>query len=308
MIVRKVIKKLYRGLNNWATGTAWFENTADFAGCKRIAGNSRFDLDLVNLGSSSGYYAFNYEATGVEGLNLATPKQSLWEDYEMIRNYFSYLHEGAVVLIPLCLFTALEGEDAVFPDKYYVLFQSESIPNYSWKRKLQVLNIYNNPIKYIPAYSFIREVFRPLKKRTKSLSTYQLADDANRWIEDWKKEFSIIDFNRPLSLRNQDNYTSASDMLNRIVQFCYSRKFRPVIVLPPVSKSLSSLYDDKMRKLLISDFVYKSVSDDTPFLNYLDDEQFIDDSLFRNAFILNEKGASEFTQRVISDLETIKYI
>lgn len=308
MYVKNIIKRLYRGLNNWASGTAWFENTADFAGCKRIAGNSRFDLDLVNLGSSSGYYALNYEEIGVDGLNLATPKQSLWEDYEMIRNYFSYLREGAVVLIPLCLFTALEGEETVFPDKYYILFQSESIPNYSWKRKLQVLNIYNNPIKYIPAYSFIREFCRPFKRRVKSMSPSQLANDASKWIEDWKKEFSIIDFNRPLSLRNQDSYTSASEILNRIVQFCYGRRLRPVVVLPPVSKSLSSLYDDTMRKLLITDFVNKSVSGGTPFLNYLDDEQFIDDSLFRNAFILNEKGASEFTQRVLSDLKAIKYI
>lgn len=308
MIVKKIVKRLYGGLNNWAAKTAWFENVADFAGCKRILNTNRFDLTIANLGSSSALYAFNYETTGVKGLNLATPKQSLLADYEMIRNYFSYLKEGAVVIIPLCLFSALEGDDVDFPDKYYVLLQSESIPHFSWKRKLQVMKQFNNPIDFIPFFTLPRELLRPLRPRKTMMSSVELDKDAARWINDWMKEFSIIDFNRPLSLKNQDSYMSASGLLKNIIDFCISRKYKPVIVVPPISKSLAKLYTNQMCELLITEFVQRSNDAKAPFFNYIDNPSLSNNEFFRNAFFLNDKGAREFTNQLYSDLKEIGYL
>ena len=308
MIVKRILNRLNRVLNNWASNTTWYENVAGFAGCKRILNTNCFDLPIANLGSSSAVYAFNYDAVGLKGLNLATPKQSLLADYEMIRNYFSYLKEGAVVLIPLCLFSALEGEDAEFPDKSYVLLQSESIPHFSWKKKLQVMELFNNPIDYIPFFSVPRALLRPLKPRKTTMSSEELDKDAARWINDWMKEFSIIDFNRSLSLKNQDSYLSASDLLKDIMDFCISRKFKPVVVVPPISNSLANLYTKQMRELLITEFVQKSNKVNVPFLNYIDNKFLANDMFFRNAFFLNDKGANEFTKQLFSDLRNIGYL
>lgn len=308
MIVNKIAKRFNRSLNKWASKTTWFENMAGFAGCKKLLDNYSFNLEIANLGSSSGYYAFNYESLGIKGLNLAMPKQSLLADYEMIRNYFSYLKEGAVVLIPLCLFSALEGEDAAFPDKYYVLLQSESIPHYSWKKRLQVMDLYNNPIKYLPLFSFPREILRPLKPRNKHMTKEEMDKDAKRWVNDWIKEFSIIDFDKPLSLRNNDSYNSAAEILNMIIEFCYCRSFNPVIVLPPISKSLSNLYTTQMKQLLITDFVSKGNVRNAPFLNYLDDSEFDDESCFRNAYFLSDNGSKAFTQKLMTDLRNLNLI
>ena len=308
-MVKKIVNRFYRSLNMWASKTIWFENTAGFAGCKNILNNNKFDIEVANLGSSSGFYAFNYDTAGVKGLNLATPKQSLLADYEMIRNYFSFLKEGAVVIIPLCLFSALEGEDADFPDKYYVLLQSESIPHYSWKKKLQVMDIFNNPIKYLPLFCFPREVLRSLKKhKRKQLSKKEMDVDAKRWLDDWAKEFSIIDFNRPLSLRNQDSFKSAAMLLRNTIDFCISRNMKPVIVLPPVSKSLSVLYSNQVRKSLVTDFVAQGNVSKVPFLNYIDDEDFVEDDYYRNAFFMSKKGSEAFTKKVISDLREMQYL
>lgn len=307
-IVNKIIGRINVYLNQWASKTVWFNSTMQFEGCKAIRTISSFNNEIANLGSSSGFYAFNYDAVGVKGINLAIPRQSLLADKEILRNYFSYLKEGAVVLIPLCLFSSLEGEECYFPDCYYMLLQSESIPNYSWKRKLFVQRIYNNPFKFFPLYSLAYELLRPLKPKKKFLSEEQMEADAKRWIRDWKSEFCITDFNRPLSLVNKDSFESALNLLKEIIEFCHNRHLKPVIIFPPISKQLSEKVDDTMRKLLITDFVGQIGWAKAPFMNYIDDEEFRDEKMFRNAFFLNEDGAVAFTKRVVADLKKEGYL
>ena len=307
-IIRKIIGRTKWIVNSRLSATVWYNDTLQFEGCRNILNNRDFNYDVANLGSSSGYRAFNYACLGLKGLNLATPRQSLKADREMIKNYFSYLREGAIVLIPLCLFSSLVGEEDVLSDKYYVLLHNESIPNFSWKKKMQVLDYYNNPVKYFPCYSFIYEILKHLKFWKKTLTEEQFRSDAEKWIQDWKHEFSIVDFNRELSLRNKDSYESATKILHDIIEFCLCRNLKPVLVFPPISKYLSEKVNNEMRSLFINDFVRKANAFNIPFLNYLDDSQFVDDDNFLNAYILNEKGSANFLGRLISDLRKRNYL
>ena len=296
-------------LNEWASNTIWFNTTMQFEGCKAISSIGNFDNVIANLGSSSGFYAFNYNAIGVKGINLALPRQSLFADREMIKNYFSYLQNGAVVIIPLCLFSSLEGEDCDFPDSYYMLLQSESIPNYSWKKKLRIQRIYNDPILFFPLFSLVQELRRTMSfRRNPKIDNHQMETDANNWIKDWMREFRITDFDREFSLVNKDSFESASRILNEIIYFCIDRELKPVIVIPPISRFLSAKVDERMRKKLITDFVNQTDRTIVPFINYLDDNEFADSKFFMNSYFLNEDGAALFTKRVISDLKKIGYI
>lgn len=307
-ILSKIIGKLLSKIDTSLFKTKWFNDTLQFAGCKAISGLNIFNNEIANLGSTSAFHAFNYSGTGLHGVNLATPKQSLKEDREMIKNYYSHLKEGSVVIIPLCLFSSLVGEDEEMPDKYYVLFQNDSIPHFSWKKKNQIYDIYNKPYKYFPLWSFPYELMRPLKRRKDNMSSPDLEVDANRWMTGWKHEFSIYNFEDQLSLRNYDSYLSSRQILEEIVDFCESRNLKPVIVYPPVSEALTSKITDKMRKIYLDDFVQGSKAKRVPFFNYLNDKEFNDNTLYLNSFFLNAKGSKVFTTRVIRDLKKIGYI
>ena len=56
------------------------------------------------------------------------------------------------------------------------------------------------------------------------------------------------------------------------------------------------------------EFDNDAITTDVPFLNYLDDAEFLDNDLYRNAFFLNDNGASKFTKRVVRDLKGIEYL
>lgn len=307
-IISRIACRAESAMNSLIAKSAWYNETLQFEGCQRILSNREFNYDIANLGSSSAYHAFDNKSSCVKWLNLATPRQCLKADREMIKNYFSYMHEGAVILIPLCLFSALVGEDEELSDKYYVLLHNESIPHFSWKKKLQVLEWYNNPLKLFPCYSLVYEVLRRFKLRKRHLTEKQFEEDAERWIRDWKHEFSIVDFSRQLSLKNKDSYESASKILQDILLFCNSRGFKPILVLPPISTFLSKRFEEEVRGIMVSEFVKQSNIIEAPFLNYLDDVQFADSGYYQNSYYLNKKGASEFTKRVISDLYKMGYL
>lgn len=63
------------------------------------------NLEVVNLGSSSGKYAFDYNSLKIKGANWALAPQTLYYDFVLLKQFHSYLRPGARVLIPLCPFS-----------------------------------------------------------------------------------------------------------------------------------------------------------------------------------------------------------
>lgn len=95
-------------LNGLIRRSYWYNNIL-FPDCKKFWSHNTFNLDVVNLGSNSGKYAFEYSEEHVKAANWAMGPQTLLADFEILKNYCSYLKNDAVVIIPLCPFTCLGG-------------------------------------------------------------------------------------------------------------------------------------------------------------------------------------------------------
>lgn len=301
----KIVDLLNRAINKIVRKTYWFNNV-QFGDCFKFWNNRTFDLDIVNLGSTSAKYAFNYSETKLKAANWAMQPQNLVADREILKNYFSYIKkEGGMVLIPLCPFSSLGGYSDLLLDKYYTILNISSIPNGSYYKKKEVMDVYNNPSKYYPIYAIALEI-KKYFVRPKDLGYSQKIEDARNKVNSWKKEFSITDLSDPITLINADAISDSRKVLEEIVSFCWSRHLIPYIVLPPVSKGLSTILDMKFREKYIQPLVSGEILEKVTFLNYFEDSDFDDDSLFRDSFCLNTKGAVMFTQRVINDIKLIK--
>lgn len=283
---------IHKILNRFVRKSYWYNNIA-FADCAKFWNQNEFGLDLVNLGSSSARSAFKYEGTGLKARNWAMAPQTFVGDLEILRNYSCYLKEDATVIIPICPFSCLGGYNLDLPEKYYTILNIASIPHASYVRRQNTLSIMRNPIS---AYPLIQ-----LVTRHKNNVCQDYAKDAQMRMDAWKHEFSIMRWENPLSILNKDAYNDSANTLSEIINYCKSHHFKPVIVLPPVTKELSSMFSQEMKKQFIVDFV-KTASDPVLFLNYMDCTDFKDYSLYENSFILNTKGGSLFTERVLKDI------
>ena len=297
--MKKIKSVLISRINEKVKRTFWYNNIV-FSDCAKFWRHSTFDMDVVNLGSSSAKAAFDYSSfPNLKAANWAMAPQTFVADYEIIRNYSSYLKKGATVIIPICPFSSLGGANYDLPDKYYTVLNIASMPHASFRRQQEQLRIKSQPWLCFP----VSQLFcSPQKNINLDLSLFD-SDAANR-MEGWRREFSIMSFDYPLSIINKDAYEDSIDLLSSIIDFCKEKGFKPVLVLPPVHKSLSRRFSTSMKSLFIDSFVEKVRNNDVVFLDYFVDNRFTDD-MFSNSFMLNTKGAAIFTKICLTDIRLV---
>ena len=302
-----MIKPVILVLNKLGQRTNWYNN--QLADGLKFRKQILFDLDVCNLGSNSGKFAFSYEGMGLKGENWAVGPQTLSYDFRVLKNYSSYLKEGAAVFISLCPFSGCvkEYEDDAANHKYYSFLHPILILNYSQSTKEKVMQFVNTHFQY----SHMTAIKRLLKDvpatndimlSSNSMDVESLEKDANTYLNAWKLEFSISDLDAPVSKQNGDCITYNTNLLAEIISFCLERNLKPVFVLPPTTKALSSKLSERFRESYIYSFIRNANTHQVPFLNYLDDARFSDNELFFNSFFLNVKGRKIFTTIVLQEI------
>lgn len=306
-VFRKITRILYDYVNALIRRGHWF-NEVKFPNCKKFWNYNEFNTEVVNLGSTSGLYAFNYEDMPIKGANWALSHNPLSADLAILKNYESFLNpEKSTCIISLCVFSSLAGSYEINEDRYYTLLYPTSIPHFSYKKQQEIKAIRNRPFLYYPIISFFQDIkYLLIKARSSLKSEVEMERDAEIWINSWLKEFSISDFSAPLSLINKDSIDDAAIILNEMIVFCKERNITPVMVIPPMYHTLAEKFSPEARTILIDSLIEKVEDKTIQFYNYMDDNTFgTDRTLFLNSFFLNKRGAKLFTSRLLSDLNLI---
>ena len=298
----RIMKMLFKILSRIVRQTNWYQNVV-FQDCAKFWNISDYQIDVVNLGSNSAKYGFDYSECNIVGYNWAMGPQSLMMDLKILQCYYSYLKPGATVLIPLCPFSCLVGYDySYFSDKYYSVLNHSQIPYYNIHKRVLMYDIRMNPYKYIPLYEIVKAILLKLWFWKKKNIHCDFKMDSLRFVNAWKEQFFIKDFEEEWSLLNKNSYEESKEILHSIVDFCVRYGFNPVIVLPPISKELREHFSKNALERCVTNYVRETVGDKVLFLNYIDDASFNDNSLFMNSYFLNTKGAKRFTNTLIQEL------
>ena len=287
---------------NWYNNIFWKGTTKfwDIRSC---------DYQVVNLGSNSGKNAFNYDTLPIKGLNWAIGPQSIVHDFNILKNYFSYLKEGGTVLIPLCPFSSLQSpynKESNF--KYYPILHPATIMDFDDAERTRAYKIRVNPFKEMSMYCIkntVKEILSKMKIKFKGSTKVDFDKNAEFWLRSWKKQFVIENLNSPLSEKHKKEQESRAETLREIIFFCKERNLKPYIVLPPVHKELSSRLSDSFMKNYVYDFIETAINDRKIVFDYFNNELFQKDEYFQNSYFMNSTGAKVFTEKILKDLNLI---
>ena len=98
-------------LENRVKRTNWYCNSIpnidNYPGNKWYRDHLDRNYDIVNLGSSSAVFCFNYDGLGVKAFNWALKPQSMEYGFKILKQYFSILKHNGIVLIPFSPFSGL---------------------------------------------------------------------------------------------------------------------------------------------------------------------------------------------------------
>lgn len=271
------------------------------------------NFDLVNLGSSSSYYAFQYDGLPVKAMNWARQPQALLDDIRLVKNFHSILKDGGYVLISIMPFTSINKKTGFYDCLRYVNTLDGELLDPQYRRKAGLVARY--PILF--AKAAIKPLIKCLLGRDRKiksedidhnpLSDIDLKQNAAGWVACWKREFSINNLHAPLTNQNQKGREVRIAAMRELVDFCRERGYRPVYVILPMTRYLKEHLDADFQQRYIYDYL-NQVGRNIPILDYLKDDTLSEVDLYRDAYFLNKRGGKLFTRIVLSDLDSLPKI
>lgn len=282
--------------------TQWYDRY--WGGVTKFWYANQFNLDCVNLGSNSALYGFDYtQLEGVQGANWALGPQSLVHDFNILKNYFSYLKEGGTVFIPICPFSCLVSKYSKESNlKYYTILHPATIIDFEDSERTRALSTMYYPFKVMPLYCIkqsVKDVIRkviPSRKRK-----IDFVVDSNRMLASWQKQFGITDLNASLSPQHAEEQDIRAATLHEMIFFCRERKLKPVVVLLPMHPALMRQLPDSFRQHYIYDFIQKANIGNTLFIDGFEEIDY-SDADFRSSYLLNKQGAVRFMSQLCKRL------
>ena len=298
-IINKIGNKVVRH-------TEWYNNQL-WGGATKFWHTHQFGLDIVNLGSGAGVHAFSYEGLPVKAANWALGPQSLVHDYNILKNYFSYIREGGCVIITVCPFSGLFSEYGKSHNfKYYTFLHPATILNFEESERQKALRIKKNPFKEMPvacAKNTIKEGLRLAMKSLKPTKSVDIELSAKMIMDGWKHQFGIVNLSAPLSDQHKTEISCRRETLHDMIAFCKERDLHPYIVIPVMHKSLSSMFTKEFKSLYMDSL---TANCGAPVLDYMNDEMITDKEYYTTALFLSVYGAKKFTQQVIKDINEME--
>ncbi len=266
------------------------------------------NFDLINLGSNSAKYAFDYTEEPVRAMNWSSGSQTLIDDYKLMRNFHSILKERGTVIITIMPFTGINKQTGLTDAfKFWkVLDYTQTDPQYRIKCGL----LERFPILFgMAAVKTIVKVVIGRDGRAADeadtdrnpMSEDMLKAHAARMIAAWKHEFSIDSLEGPLTDQNHEGREIRIAVMRSLLDFIEERGYRPVFVIPPVSSYLKEYFTDAFQEIYIYSYL-KQIERSVPILDYMKGDEYDDKGLYFNSYYLNRRGARIFTHRVMADL------
>ena len=223
------------------------------------------------------------------------------------------MKRGVYVLITIMPFTGLNKKTGLMDAMKYVKFdiQGEPIQPYMFNEAIRYATypflFKKTALKVLIRYFMGRDKKCGLHPETQleynPMKSNELEKDAKRWIDGWKKQFGISDFDAPLTRENEEGREYRIKLMQTLIDFCTERGYKPVYVIPPVTEHLAKYYTPKFEETYIYGYL-KEVNREILTLDYSKDSEFrFNDELFFNSFFLNKKGRKLFTRRVLKDLK-----
>ena len=302
-------------LNKLIRHTNWWNNqfiyTSQFVSNQGYREDLHRNYEIANVGSNPARFAFHYD--DVLGENWSTGTQGLDMDLEILRYYHSYLREGAYVLLPIVPFSSVSGyleketPSKLYLSKFYKILdglQRNCNPKFNGMSRFM-----RYPLLYEwKALRFLIddvERDRRLEITDQPMSLMDMEKDALLFINGWKKEFNIKNLDGLLPEHLVKGRDKSVKMMSDLIYFLQERGYKPVIISPPMSESLSAYFNKDVKDAYIYSFVEALKELNILYLDYTSDDEFARNEYYFNALFMNLRGRKLFTRRVLSDLGLI---
>ena len=255
------------------------------------------NLEIVNVGSSHGLYAFDYSQSSLRGFNFALNSQNLFYDFQLLKQYQNHMIRGTtIVLISVSFFSlSFDLADAELmkrDQRYYRILDTGLIEGSTPENLLRF-----KLLPVLSAGSMLIRIFQDKPADTfLELSTNRL-DYGELEVE--AKETAV----RHLSYIEMNGFDRGISLLKEIIVFCQQLELKPVLITTPFTEYYTKYFPESV----LDEFyrvVYSIANEFTiPYFDYSRDPYFWKSpELFIDDDHLNSIGRIIYTKMVVDSI------
>lgn len=253
------------------------------------------NIQICNIGSSHGEYAFTYEdltKQGYECFNFAMASQTYDYDYAILSMYQRHFSDPCLMFIPISYFSfnneVVDEEEKQFLNaKYYTFLSPRYIPCYDpyidlVTNRLPILSAGEDIVKILPSLSI-----RAHAAEAESTFREKAQNRYHRHMDNKEEYF--------LSERISNLYD--------ILAFCKDNNITPVFITTPYTGLYSDLFSQEFKEEFHR--IVNTISEESgvPYYDYSEDERFSDVlDYFSDADHLNAEGSAYFMEIIKKEI------
>lgn len=255
------------------------------------------NIQICNIGSSHGEYAFDYEdltkKSGFQCFNFAMASQTYNYDYAILSMYRNHFAKDCIMFIPVSYFSfnnevINETEQEFLSAKYYTFLSPGYIPHYD-----PYIDIVTHYFPVLSAGEDITRLFPSLSLRVFAAES-GLAD-GNRPSDEEFLQKALDRYSRHMDDKDEYFLPERIDNLYAILKFCEEHGITPVLITTPYTRYYYEQapieFKEQFRSLISSIASECGVS----YYDYSEDERFSDHlEYFSDADHLNQDGSILF--------------
>lgn len=284
------------------------DRTVKFMEYNKLPNNS---VDLVVLGSSHGKFGIKVDKPNQ--MNLALEQQGIYYSLKLLEKYQNKIKDGAIVIIPLSIFSFYEtdinadtSKDEVYKNYVNILPKREIRKNLTNSQYLLMnqFSVLYPPARFVTTLKWFMESIKS-RNFKKNIIVY----NKNIRGKDLEKEAKGTAKGHTQGL-NQNLAKNGVNYLRQMITFIELKSWNPIFIITPYS----FLYNDELEK--IEKNIYKnkifnniqkleeSIQKKYILLDYSHDSRFENKiEYFMDDDHLNEKGAEYFTDILLKDID-----
>lgn len=273
-----------------------------------MRGRKKKNLNWISFGSSYCRYGLSSGEDEV-GFNFGVAAQFLYYSDKMLREYATSClkNKGNVYLIIAYLVFAEVGRGWYGVQRYNELLKKKTLgDDYSYKQRLLLrfpLLAHPRNIKRLLRYIIKGDQNQYSTLRYNELSEKEVHAQAAKRCSDWCRQFGLKDtISNDLSDELLKKFANTRKILTGMIQYCLDNDFKPILVVTPVSKIMREHLGKEFTQVVLYDNIKMSNKQNVPFMDYFEDPEFDDSSLYyNNADFLNARGRELFTKKLLND-------
>ena len=273
-----------------------------------LRGKKKKNLSWISFGSSYCRYGIT-SGKGEAGFNFGVAAQFLYYSDKMLREYSTSClkNKGNVYLIIADLVFAEVGRGWYGAERYNELLKKKTLgDDFSYKQRLLLrfpLLAHPRNIKRLLRYIIKGDQNQYSTLRYNELSEKEVHAQAAKRCSDWCRQFGLKDtISNDLSDELLKKFANTRKILTDMIQYCLDNDFKPILVVTPVSKIMREHLGNDFIQIVLYDNIKMSNKQNVPFMDYLEDPEFDDSSLYcNNADFLNARGRELFTKKLLND-------